>query len=111
MITLGVCMGYRKIVLCGVDLTRAEYFYQDPVLYPETAQLEYMPRTGKHFTLTRYAWGTMPIDEVVAELKQQVLDPAGVELYVENRSSALWPNIAEVPGALLELAGAGRAAR
>ncbi len=109
MITLGVRMGYRRIVLCGIDLTRAEYFYQDPVLYPGTAQFEYMPRTGKHMTLTRYAWGTMPIDEVVAELKQQVLDPAGIELYVENRSSALWPGIPEVPGALLEPAGAGKA--
>ncbi len=108
MITLGVRMGYRKIVLCGVDLTRAEYFYQDPVLYPETAELEYMPRTGKHMTLTRYAWGTRPIDEVVAEMKQQVLDPAGIELYVENRSSALWPGVPEVPGALLEPAGAGQ---
>ncbi len=100
-------MGYRKIVLCGVDLTRAEYFYQDPALYPETAELEYMPRAGKHMTLTRYAWGTMPIDEVVAEMKQQVLDPAGIELYVENRSSALWPEIEEAPDSVFEVPAVG----
>lgn len=104
MITLGVRMGYRTIVLCGVDLNSAEYFYQDPVLYPDTADFHYMPRNGKHLTLTKYAWGVMPIDEVILEIKRQVLDPAGVELYVENRSSALWPRIEQAPDSVFAIA-------
>lgn len=101
LITLGVRMGYRTIVLCGIDLTRAEYFYQDRVLYPETADFQYMPRAGKHLTMTQYAWGVMPIDDVLMEVKRQVLEPAGIELYVQNPSSALYPRIPQTPASLL----------
>lgn len=112
MIIMGVRMGYRKIVLCGVDLSRAEYFYQDPLLYPDTAHFEYMPRTGQHLTMTQYAWATMPIDEVILEMKRQVLDPAGIALYVENPSSALYPRIQQAPDSVFELpAAASSAAR
>ncbi len=89
MIALGAKLGYRRLVLCGVDLTTAAYFYQDPVLFPASADLVTTPPQQKHLTLTRHSWGTMPIDAVVRELKSQVLDPAGIELLVENPQSAL----------------------
>ena len=30
-------------------------------------------------------------------MKRQLMDPEGIQLYVESRSSALWPMIPEVP--------------
>jgi hypothetical protein len=33
-------------------------------------------------------------------MKRQLLDPRGIQLYVENRSSALWPKISEAPDSL-----------
>lgn len=89
MIVLGAKLGYRRLVLCGVDLTTAEYFYQDPALFPATADLVTTPPNQKHLTLTRHSWGTMPVDAAVRELKAQILDPAGIELLVENPHSAL----------------------
>ncbi len=89
MITLGAKLGYRRLVLCGVDLTTARYFYQDPMLFPGSADLVTTPPNQKHLTLTRHSWGTMPVDAVVRELKVQILDPAGIELLVENPQSAL----------------------
>ena len=44
LIALAIRMQYRTIVLCGVDLNNSEYFYQDAVLYPETASIEFSPR-------------------------------------------------------------------
>lgn len=89
MIVLGAKLGYRRLVLCGVDLTAAASFYQDPVLFPASADLVTSPPNQKHLTLTRHSWGTMPVDAVVRELKAQILDPAGIELLVENPHSAL----------------------
>jgi len=87
-------MQYRRIVLCGVDLNDSRYFYQDPQLYPETASLEFRPRHGRHATNSPMPW-RITIKSVILEMKRQLLDPAGIEISVENRSSALWPKIGE----------------
>jgi len=94
--TLAVCMGHRRIVLCGIDLGNAEYFYQDAERYPEARGWEFTPRNRLHPAARRLEW-LVPGQEVIVHFEREVLDPAGVELYVENRSSALHPRIAEVP--------------
>ncbi len=96
LLALAVKMGYRTVVLCGVDLRDSRYFYQDPDLYPETKDLEFLPPAATQVTLAEMPW-RVTIDRVVLELKKQVLDPAGIRLFVENRSSALWPDIPEAP--------------
>jgi len=95
-------MQYRTIVLCGVDLNHSEYFYQDTVLYPETASLEFTPRYQTHATNLPMPW-RITVQSVILEMKRQLLDPTGIQLYVENRSSALWPKISEVPSSLFRL--------
>jgi hypothetical protein len=58
----------------------------------------------------RYKWG-LPSPVAIEILKREVLDPAGIELFVENRSSILFPHIPEVPPQLFEdLAGTPTAA-
>jgi hypothetical protein len=96
---LALKMQYRRVVLCGVDLRSQTYFYQDPELYQETAAVELIPRKQEYGSNVRLEW-RLPATEVILELKRFLLDPEGVELYVENRSSALWPQIAEAPAEL-----------
>ena len=99
MISVATCMGYKKIVLCGVDLKTQEYFYQDPKLFPEGAKLETAPRAQVHATQVAQEW-LVPISIVLERLRVQVLKPRGIELYVEHRGSVLWPAIEEAPEAL-----------
>ncbi|MFZ0866157.1 MAG: hypothetical protein WAN06_05885 [Candidatus Sulfotelmatobacter sp.] len=101
LIALAIRMHYRTIVLCGVDLNNSEYFYQDAALYPQTASLEFSPRHQPHATNSPMPW-RITIESVILEMKRQLLDPAGTQLYVENRSSALWPRIAEAPATLFD---------
>jgi hypothetical protein len=101
LIALAIRMQYRIIVLCGVDLNNSEYFYQDAALYPETASLEFSPRHQPHATNSPMPW-RIAIESVILEMKRQLLDPAGTQLYVENRSSALWPRITEAPATLFD---------
>jgi hypothetical protein len=96
LIALAIRMQYRSIVLCGVDLNDSQYFYQDARLYPETAALEFSPRNRQHATNSPMPW-RITVETVILELKRQFLDPAGIRIFVENRSSALWPKIDEVP--------------
>ena len=101
LIALAARLQYQTIVLCGIDLTRAEYFYQNADLYPEVAHLQMWSPTASHPSMWQTPW-RIPMDKVILELKRQVLDPAGIRIFVENRSSGLWPAIPEAPGELFQ---------
>jgi len=98
LLALAVRMQYRQIVLCGTDLRTSAYFYDDRNLYPDV-MLPRRTSSGAFFTLTDIPW-MVKIDSVMRVIKKELLDPAGIELYVENRSSALWPEIPEAPESL-----------
>lgn len=110
VISLAIRMQYRTIVLCGVDLNHSRYFYQDESLYPGTAQLEFSPRHGTHATNSPMPW-RITIESVILEMKRQILDPIGIQIYVENRCSALWPRIMEVPSGFFRMQVAGTRVR
>ncbi len=90
LISLAVRMGYRKIVLCGIDLSTPGYFYQDEALYPGFEGFQSSPAGATHATLLPQRM-SVGIDVVVHELCRQVLDPRGIELFIEHRGSALHP--------------------
>ena len=100
-ISLATRMNYRRIVLCGVDLGKAEYFYHDPVLYPEACRWAFTPKDQAQVMARRYPWG-LPAADVIVHFKEQVLDPLGIKLFVENRGSMLFPRVPEVPQQLFE---------
>jgi hypothetical protein len=100
MVTLGVKLQYKRIVLCGIDLTTSQYYWQDQDRFPASADLRRLARDQKHATLTRFCWGNTPIDVVLEALNAQVLQPAGIELYVEHDQSALYPNIPLAPDSI-----------
>jgi hypothetical protein len=99
LISFAIRMQYRSIVLCGVDLKHSGYFYQDRILYPDAASLEFNPRDQPHPINSAMPW-RITIDAVIMEMKRQLLDPAGIRLYVEDRSSGLWPRISEMPSGM-----------
>jgi hypothetical protein len=99
MLSVAVRMNYRRIVLCGIDLGRQDYFYQDRQRYPASADWEFAPRKDVHLTARRLRW-MVPAQQVIQAFKRVVLDPAGIDIFVENRSSTLFPAIAEAPDKL-----------
>ena len=92
MMTLAVLMGYKRIVLCGVDLNRQDYFYHHSERYPDYAHWEFVSRTEEHQTTRRLPW-LVPAQSAVYIFKELILDPQNIELYVENRASTLYPNV------------------
>lgn len=100
LISLGLRMGYKTIVLCGIDLKSHEYFYNDQELFPKTAHIRFHPTSVlQHGANVRLPW-MLPQQCVVSEMKRLLLEPAGVRLYVENPSSALWPMLEHAPESL-----------
>jgi hypothetical protein len=104
MMTLGVLMGYRRMILCGVDLNLQEYFYQDRVRYPDYADWEFALRNEMHLTTRRLPW-LIPAQAVVRIFKEMVLDPEGIELLVESPASTLYPAVPLASQALFDELG------
>jgi hypothetical protein len=93
-ITFGVLAGYRRIVLCGVDLTRTDYFYEAPEYAKLPVPVWQPHNTGSvHSTLDRNL-NPVPIDEVIYALNDRIVKPGGAELLVALPSSGLHPRLA-----------------
>ncbi len=101
MMALAAIMGYRRIVLCGVDLNKQDYFYHDRGLYPECAGWEFVSRKEAHLTTRRLPW-LVPAQAAVHIFKELILDPAKIELYVESGASTLYPRVPLAPTSLFE---------
>jgi hypothetical protein len=114
-LAFGLMAGYRRIVLCGVDLSNTAYFYDDPRYraaralpdtpkLPSTAgELEQRyasegvkmlkkPDPTIHNTIDP-ALNPLPMDEIIHAFHEEVLRPEGVELFVALPGSRLHPRI------------------
>ena len=96
MLAFALKLGYKRVVLCGVDLKTPDYFFQDRRIYPESWEPPEAERFETHFTEVPLTW-KLPVTRAVAVMKHQLLDPAGVELYIESQDSALWPMVPVLP--------------
>lgn len=99
--SLAVRMGYRRIVLCGVDLGKEDCFYHEPARYPDACNWQFVPRSESHGTTLRLKW-RLSAQEAICLFKSEVLDPAGIQLFVESRSSTLFPRVPEAPPNLFQ---------
>jgi hypothetical protein len=110
----GLMAGYKRIVLCGVDMSNTDYFYHHPKYtgpgmpkpptLPVTAQalaekysghgvkMRQSPNPSIHNTIDP-ALNPLPMDEVIHAFNEEVLKPEGVELFVALPSSKLYPRI------------------
>ena len=101
MMALAAIMGYRRIVLCGVDLNKQNYFYQDQQRYPECADWEFVSRKEVQKTARRLPW-LVPAQSAVWIFNEVILEPAGIELFVESKESTLFPKVPLAPHSLFE---------
>jgi hypothetical protein len=95
LVGLAVKMGYKRILLCGVDLTNSRYFHQDHKLYPKWHNVMFLS-PGSYPAATPMKW-RVPIQDVIMSMKELLLDPAGIQIFVQSRESALYPGVQEMP--------------
>ena len=91
LVAMAYCLGYRKIVLVGVDLNTTRYFFEEMEglegPFPQNTET-----AGVHQTMLEVAeqptYG-LPIDVYLQLIKEEVLEPAGVRLYNASPISRL----------------------
>lgn len=90
-------MGYKKIVLCGVDMNvGVTHFWDDPMSLDilKKYNLDIIKATARdfsHFTSKKFSKNTIP--EYIYHLRAFMEARAGVELYVMSKETVLYPEI------------------
>ncbi len=99
IINLAVRIGYKRIVLCGVDLNHTEHFYDSKREELEERGLPVPPNpdSGTVHATNDPRKHPVTVENVIVAINETVLEPLGVELYVGDRSSALHPHFSEFP--------------
>lgn len=94
LISLCYQMGYKKIVLCGMDMHKADHFW-DYGYYKKFRKKYNLPREGASnitsFTDKIRSPNTVP--RYVRHLRDWMADKAGVKIFVINKGTILFPEI------------------
>ena len=92
---IAVALGYRTVVLCGIDLKSTGYFYSEPGA-PAVKHPELVPHTGQagkvHLTFDP-VHHPLTIDKIVRAVRDEVYTPIGARLFIGSRESALYPEL------------------
>lgn len=97
LLTFAIRLGYRNIVLCGVDLNNTDYFYDIDNSYAKNNNLV-IPDAGFHEDVhptenPDKCHANTPISEVINIMQETLLEKRNINLYVGAKSSALYPAI------------------
>ncbi|MCI5227323.1 MAG: hypothetical protein D3918_11875 [Candidatus Electrothrix sp. AX2] len=93
IICFAVAASYKKIVLCGVDLTTTDYFYTHPDFSVTQEGLKVFPtrQTGKIHSTADSFCKNITIDQVVKCFRDMLLSEKQIKMYVALKSSGLYP--------------------
>jgi hypothetical protein len=91
-VAFALLCNYRKVVLCGVDLNRPDYFYDAPEYRDRGLPVIEAPAGVVHTTATQEG-NPLGIDDILHTMHRSLLPRRGVELYVALKSSGLHPRI------------------
>lgn len=91
-VSIGAILGFKEIVLCGVDLTDSRYFYHESERFPELRNFV-SPRVRSaddpHPTNERRNANMMTVSDSLRCLASTILEPRGIRLSVQHERSAL----------------------
>lgn len=88
-LSFGAEMGYRRIVLAGVDLNDTRYFWDED---PDLSWFSSGQAGAVHRTMDPGVTA-VPVDRVVMAFRDRWLAPAGITLYCGHATSALHPRL------------------
>jgi hypothetical protein len=88
--------GFKKIVLCGVDLNSTKYFWEDPDYIhslDKNITIEDSQQTGNIHSTVNPLVNTLTADKVIINMAKWYKDNLGIEIYVSSKDSILYPNL------------------
>lgn len=84
-------MGYKEIILCGVDLNNLEYFDSRARFSNDNVinNTNYKKNSNKLHKTARFDGGLLPVQEIIYAINEHLMIPLNIKLYVAKSSSLL----------------------
>lgn len=84
--------GYKKIVLCGIDLNNTKYFYENnqQKILSRGMRIPVSGQKGLIHKTDSIKFGEVTVSELIKGIYIGVLEPNNVELYTGSKNSALY---------------------
>ena len=96
-IFMAVVLGYKEIVLCGVDLNDTRYFFEEPEFQEKHLDPELMVpqkvQNGQVHTTNDPEKRSITVSDIMYFLHERLLPQKGIKLYVGSEQTALFPRI------------------
>ncbi|MEK4909011.1 hypothetical protein [Niallia sp. FSL M8-0099] len=92
---IAIKLGYKNIILCGIDMNDSKYFYFETDYYKKRKFL--LPEQSQknsslpHETMQKDG-ELLGADKILKIINNKFAKPRGVNIYVANKSSALYPD-------------------
>lgn len=93
VIYLSYLLGYKNIVLTGIDLVNTNYFYEDPMYLEKSFRI---PSSGQNKMIHKTndpEEGEVIISKIIEVLNNEIFKKSDVNLYIANKQSALYPTL------------------
>lgn len=92
VLSVAIAMGYRNIVLLGVDLVDSRYWWTGQGRNDVHVEVDLHQKPDEnHKTMTTR--DGVPVDKLVDAIDRFVAQPAGVRLWIGSKRSALYPRL------------------
>ena len=92
IISMALLFGYKKIVLCGVDLNNTKYFYEDEYYLNKYPNLNSGQPGSVHMSFDENL-NPLTIDKIILSINRMMIQNVEKKLFVFNKSSALYPEL------------------
>lgn len=96
-ISLGYVLGFKKIVLCGIDMNDTKYFFQSKnfksnKLFNPPKNSGQSEKNNIHSTID-VKFSPITVDESIYSFNEEFLAPSGVKIYVAKKTTKLYPRV------------------
>lgn len=88
ILSLTYQMGYRRIVLCGIDMNDGFHFYDNPVYKNQSADIP-LPEPKPHLSFESVSYSKNTVSRYVSELARFAYDRAGTQIFLASPGSQL----------------------
>lgn len=88
IISFAVNLGYKEIILCGIDLNDPRYFFEDKGKYPDLPKFFFVQKNKTHVSLKKDPL-FLEMDKIIDVLNELVCKDQGIKLFVQNPKSTL----------------------
>jgi hypothetical protein len=90
LISFALYSGYKKIILCGIDLNNTDYFYDDDYYLNKYPKLNSGQKGKVHMSFDE-TLNPLTIDKIILSINNMMIQNDGKHLFVLNKSSGLYP--------------------